>query len=561
MDTPITEIARAIQEDRVVFVVGSGMSTSVGLPTSAELSIRLNEKFKIGLEAPECYDLQLVAKLVEIESGRDRLVEALRDILQFSGPSSEAHQLLVKIARKIVTTNYDTLIEEAVRFSGRPKRFKVIKRPTDCSNLTPPALIKAHGCITDKETLIITLNDYLERIAARDLLQTALKIWYSTNDLLLLGYSARDVDFLLSLHEIRKELGRFAGRAYAVVKDDNPQLRKVLESWNFQLIQRDVSSFLEELVDKWEARTEVQVSDVSLTVGGFKIDFGIVIGDVDKSSYRPDEIEVTWSDKEFQPPEQIASLVLEQWNRLLERADARKQDLWDGELARLCDYKSTRDKISLALQPTSYSCFATTNLLLDYPIVSRAEGEDRTIRELAGSDVFSPSSPYLANPLNVIAMLITADGFTFIPKRSATVYERPDTWQASVGGALKPDETPTSALIREVREEWGLDIKESEIQFLVLGINQRTGEPDLIAMVETEASLSQVIDTFSKFGEKFEFSNFETLRLVLRTLESFISSLRYEEWSQPSDQAALLLTLIRRLGMEAVENAFRRMGA
>jgi hypothetical protein len=161
--TEIDDIVRAIEQDRVVFVVGSGMSRLAGLPTGQELASQLNESFQLGLARPECDDLQKVSMLIECQSGRSSLVDAV--IAALNRPSTEvsqAHRTLVKIARKIVTTNYDRVIENAACKSVPAKELKVIKRPADCSSLTPPFLIKSHGCITDKETIVVTSVDYLK---------------------------------------------------------------------------------------------------------------------------------------------------------------------------------------------------------------------------------------------------------------------------------------------------------------------------------------------------------------------------------------------------------------
>jgi hypothetical protein len=300
----------------------------------------------------------------------------------------------------------------------------------------------------------------------------------------------------------------------------------------------------------------VEITGTSITIGGLKIGFGIVAGDLKSGSYKDDQIQVTWLSKEFKPSEPIAGIVQKQWNRLVREAKKKQQNLTDGAVCRLESWSETADnKISIRLQPTSYKLFSVTNLLLDEPMILQAEDKLAvSIRELMGGDL-SCASCYLANPLNVLAMLISADGFTFIPRRSSSLFERPNTWQASVGGAVTPeDNNPAAALIREIKEEWGLDVDRDEIEFLVLGVNQKTGEPDLIGQVKTKKSCKQIMEVFSKHNIKFEFESIKQIKLAGQDIGALVNMLFKEnEWSQASDQTAFLAALIRTFGLQVVE--------
>jgi len=306
----------------------------------------------------------------------------------------------------------------------------------------------------------------------------------------------------------------------------------------------------------------MQVTRKAINIGGLKIDFGIIIGDLENSSYRDNAIEVAWQQEDFQPAEPVAQLISEQWDRLAQIAQQHRRNLTDGSVSRLVDCSIAPDnKMSLTLQPTSYRLFCTTNLLLDEPLIPQTKNDHLiSIRDLVEGDI-SEAGPYLANPLNVIAMLISTDGFTFISRRSTRVYERPGTWQASVGGAVKPqDKRPASALIRETKEEWGLDIEVNEIRFLVLGVNQKTGEPDLIACVETGKSCAWMLKVFLHHRSEVELAAVKPVELVRENLICLIRNLQQvQQWSQPSDQAAVLITLVRRFGSQAVEEACRSL--
>jgi len=299
----------------------------------------------------------------------------------------------------------------------------------------------------------------------------------------------------------------------------------------------------------------VEITKTSIIIGCLKIGFGILAGDLKDGLFKEHQIQALWLSEEFRPSEPIAGIVPEQWERLAQNARKSGQNLTDGALCRLDKWSITPDnKISLTLQPTSYKYFSTTNLLLDEPMILQDKNKPPiSIRELVDGDL-SRASCYLANPLNVLAMLISADGFTFVPRRSSNVFERPNTRQASVGGAVTPeDNNPATALIREIKEEWGLDVDREDIEFIVLGVNQKTGEPDLIGQVRTKKSCKQITEVFSRHNRKFEFESIKSLELVERNIRTCIEMLLQEDrWSQASDQAAFLATLIRTFGLQTI---------
>lgn len=178
-------------------------------------------------------------------------------------------------------------------------------------------------------------------------------------------------------------------------------------------------------------------------------------------------------------------------------------------------------------------------------MISRADGGLQSLRQLAGREVFRLPSPYLANLLNVIATIVSCDGVTFVPRRSFSVFERPGTLQTSVGGALERGEHPSAALRRETMEEWGLEIQEDEIVFFALGISGSTGEPDLLGMVQSRLSADQICRRYERQADREEFTAFQRISLTPDNAAAALNLLTSGDWSQPSDQAAFYLTLVR----------------
>lgn len=365
-----------------------------------------------------------------------------------------------------------------------------------------------------------------------------------------------------------KQLEEFIKRQRELRQDDS--YKKHLESFVLEAKKHPTTCDKPvKLIHKREVMNfSLESTKTAIVAGDFSIDFGISVGDLETSSYCTKDILVVRIDGQFKPADPVADVITAQWDRIMRIAGSRKQDLRDGPLCRLDSYAAWPDgKMCLLLQETSYKVFSTTNLMLDRFMVVQPGGTGLvSIRELGNGNV-ARAAPYLANPLNVIAMVVTKDGYTFLPRRNMNVLESPGKRQASVGGAVKPDEgeDPTKALVRELEEEWGSAIKgedvKIDVEFLALGINQRTGEPDLIGMVRINRTAedlekSKDFPEFQPGPGKYAFGKGDSIRELDEMLKLLVME---EDWSQPSDQAALLLALIREFSKVAVEEGLKKV--
>ncbi|MFZ6680019.1 SIR2 family protein [Undibacterium sp. Tian12W] len=201
------------QEDTVLFI-GSGISLWSGLPSWSGLIEEL-AKFVESVGAN--------AELVRAEVGRGDLLQAasygfdkltkqqIGDFIRATcrygvARPHDIHRKIVALrTRCFVTTNYDNLIEEALR-QWQPDRF--FRPPITNRHLTETAEIiharaidfvfKPHGDAADSDSIILTREQYRQLLpqGERQNALESLKILLASRPVVYLGFGLRDPDFL-----------------------------------------------------------------------------------------------------------------------------------------------------------------------------------------------------------------------------------------------------------------------------------------------------------------------------------------------------------------------------
>jgi len=188
---------------------------------------------------------------------------------------------------------------------------------------------------------------------------------------------------------------------------------------------------------------------------------------------------------------------------------------------------------------------------------------------------------FLASALNVIGCVISNDDYLFTPKRGKT-FEKPERYQASTGGYYEPtiDVDIEAAFKREITEELGIQCGDiEEVTLFGFGYNELTGEPDFLAMAQCSLSKDEILSAFEELQQKRLQAGKDRgeLKAIFKTVEEaeavgsnwksvwhldagelselFEFLLAKEEWSQPSDRAAVLGAFCRKLEMNVVAEA------
>ncbi|HEX5901146.1 MAG TPA: NUDIX hydrolase [Solirubrobacteraceae bacterium] len=150
-----------------------------------------------------------------------------------------------------------------------------------------------------------------------------------------------------------------------------------------------------------------------------------------RGPWRPDEIEVHWSDDHYDPPPARAEAADAAIAALRDRGSPSH----DGLSARLVAHEQHDGHLTLHLQPLRWA-------------LRLVEGDAS---------------------LSVAALCVTrsADGRWLAGRRAPWLSSWPGRWALGAGGAVDVGESPVDTLTRELREEWSVTAERVQVEALV----------------------------------------------------------------------------------------------
>jgi SIR2-like domain len=234
-------------------------------PTGAALSRTLAEqcRLKKHYEREDESNLQRVALFYEIGRSRKDLVDEIAQQVEHGKRPSPALRALAEIDFPLViTTNYDTLFEQALREAGKEPRISVRSLHGDLerelADLDPrrPIVLKLHGDIGHRDTLVVTDEDYIDFV--REMTEKepvhpfplALRGMLMEWTTLFIGYSLADYNLRLLFRTLRWRTDRAnVSVMYSVDRSPDALIREVWERERRYLryVVEDVWNFIPEL--------------------------------------------------------------------------------------------------------------------------------------------------------------------------------------------------------------------------------------------------------------------------------------------------------------------------
>jgi hypothetical protein len=211
---------RAIEESTAAVFAGAGLSKPAGFVNWKELLREIATE--IGLDIDKETDLIAVAQYHVNENGgnRGKINQVLIEEFTKDTLITENHKILAKLSiRTFWTTNYDKLIEEALR--SEHKRYDSKITPQNFAITTPNCdaiIYKMHGDTTLPHEAVLTKDDYEGYNSKRQIFTTALQGDLVSKTFLFIGFSFDDPNLEYILSRIRLLLGNSQRPHYCFMK-------------------------------------------------------------------------------------------------------------------------------------------------------------------------------------------------------------------------------------------------------------------------------------------------------------------------------------------------------
>ncbi|MGJ5818030.1 SIR2 family NAD-dependent protein deacylase [Paludibaculum fermentans] len=253
--TPPADLMKAIADDRAVAFLGSGLSLAAGLPDWPGLLKELAGQAHASGQVTDLERTQLIewagqsdflmlADALVNKLGRGNFIRFMKSKFGGEPKPTDVHRELVRVPfAAYITTNYDTLLEEAWS-EVHHKRLEVFTHEDQSELRDPfrnrrPFLVKVHGDIHGPDTLVLGLQDFRKVIHDNKAYTRFMEDVLSRFSIVFLGYSLSDPDVLNILDELVSVFDGVPGQHYALVDEErmtNLRAGVFLRNYGIQVI-------------------------------------------------------------------------------------------------------------------------------------------------------------------------------------------------------------------------------------------------------------------------------------------------------------------------------------
>jgi hypothetical protein len=197
------EIIEAMKKDELVFFVGAGFSTGFGLPSWVGLVKNIldkltqyNSKYATYIPLLNDDDVDLLTILDFVKKGGQEarvrgFLETSFHLDNINTLDLKKHKKLLDVSKKIVTTNYDCLLEEA---AGRDVQKVVYTNKYKIANLPSydKFIYKVHGDYEEPDKCVFFRDDYIKFYGQDNAPLNELKKLISSKCIVFIGFSLSD---------------------------------------------------------------------------------------------------------------------------------------------------------------------------------------------------------------------------------------------------------------------------------------------------------------------------------------------------------------------------------
>lgn len=216
------QLKTAIKEKKLILFIGAGLSSNAGLPLWKDIvsltldhpNIEKGEGYKAALNQGLFTPLEILDK---IKNHNKREIYTTFEKETSVKKESDIHKNLSKISRKIITTNYDCLIEDNTNIEKIDTNSVYKLQKLDDAD---EFVLKIHGCTSAIDNAVIFTADYKNLYEENGLAKFQLTKILSTHHCLFIGYSLSD-HYLVELFDSLNGIYEGLGKEHYIISTEN----------------------------------------------------------------------------------------------------------------------------------------------------------------------------------------------------------------------------------------------------------------------------------------------------------------------------------------------------
>ncbi len=240
----VAQFVKALHEENAAVFVGAGLSVGSGYVDWKTLLEPIGKR--LGLDVKKETDLITVAQYFFNTHGRQELSQLIKDKFGGEVDPGRGHEILADLPIKTFwTTNYDHLIENALRKAGKTPDIKI--SAPDFALIVPQrdaVVYKMHGDVDRADSTVLIKDEYEMFHRNYEVFSTALRGDLVSKTFLFIGFSFEDPDLEYILSRIRVLLEKDARQHYCffrkVKRADFSEGKDGEDQFRYESIKQDL---------------------------------------------------------------------------------------------------------------------------------------------------------------------------------------------------------------------------------------------------------------------------------------------------------------------------------